>query len=127
MMGRVRANIVINGKEYWALFDTGSRNTYVTADVAKNLITFDMPYEEKVALGGKVHTIKKGCILICKVEGLPIHTHARIIEKLGKDEEGKEIKVLIGALTMQEWGIRPLPDEEKLDLSNYPKEFVEYL
>ncbi len=126
MMGRVRANIVINGKEYWALFDTGSRNTYVVPEVAKNLITFDIPYEEKVSLGGKVHTIKKECILICFIEGLPIRTRARIIERLGKDEEGKEIKVLIGALTMQEWGIRPLPDEEKLDLSNYPKEFVEY-
>jgi len=27
---------------------------------------------------------------------------------------------------MQQWGIRPLPDEERLDLSRYSSEWVEY-
>jgi len=27
---------------------------------------------------------------------------------------------------MQQWGIRPLPDKEDLDLSHYPHEFVEF-
>ncbi len=26
---------------------------------------------------------------------------------------------------MQPWGVRPVPDEERLDLSHYPEEFVE--
>jgi len=26
---------------------------------------------------------------------------------------------------MRQWGIRPVPDEERLDLSHYPEEFVE--
>ena len=42
------------------------------------------------------------------------------------DEEGKPIEVLFGALAMQQWGIRRNPAEEKLDLSHYPKEFVEF-
>jgi hypothetical protein len=29
-------------------------------------------------------------------------------------------------LAMQQWGIRPVPDEECLDLSHYPEEFVEF-
>ena len=43
-----------------------------------------------------------------------------------KDEEGKPIEVLFGALAMKQWGIRLNPAEEKLDLSHYPKEFVEF-
>lgn len=29
-------------------------------------------------------------------------------------------------LALRQWGIRPLPDEERLDLSHYPEEFVEF-
>jgi hypothetical protein len=36
------------------------------------------------------------------------------------------IEVLFGALAMQQWGIRPITDQEKLDLTHHPKEFVEY-
>ena len=57
---------------------------------------------------------------------LPIRGHARVLDKIGIDEDGKRIDVLIGALTMQEWGIRPIPDEERLDMTHYPKEFVEF-
>ena len=28
---------------------------------------------------------------------------------------------------MQKWGIRPVPDEEILDMSNYSEEFVEFI
>jgi hypothetical protein len=28
---------------------------------------------------------------------------------------------------MQRWGIRPVPDEERLDMTHYPEEFVEYV
>ena len=31
---------------------------------------------------------------------------------------------LFGALAMRPWGIGPVPDEERLDLSHYPDEFV---
>jgi hypothetical protein len=49
-----------------------------------------------------------------------------VIEEIGKDEDGKPIEILFGALAMQQWGIRPKPDEERLDLSHYPDEFVEF-
>jgi hypothetical protein len=34
--------------------------------------------------------------------------------------------VLFGSIAMQEWGIRLLIDEERLDLSRYPREFTEF-
>lgn len=125
-MGRVRTDIGINGRACWTLFDTGARNTYVAQDIASILPIFDLEKEEPVALGGKVHKIVKDCRLTCLVEGLPVRTNARVIDEIGKDEEGKKIEVLVGALCMQEWGIRPVPDEERLDMTHYPKEFVEF-
>lgn len=125
-MGRVRTNIIIADKNYWALFDTGARNTYVTQDVANNLPTFEFKNPEPVSLGGKEHSITKGCWLECSIEGLPIRGHVRLLDKIGIDEEGKNIEILIGALTIQEWGIRPIPNEERLDMTHYPKEFVEF-
>jgi hypothetical protein len=49
-----------------------------------------------------------------------------IIDEIGKDEDGKPIEVLFGALAMQQWGIRLVLAEERLDLTHYPKEFVEF-
>jgi hypothetical protein len=40
-----------------------------------------------------------------------------VIEDIGNDEDGRPIEILFGALAMQQWGIRPVPDEERLDLT----------
>nr|VFK63443.1 MAG: hypothetical protein BECKUNK1418G_GA0071005_103328 [Candidatus Kentron sp. UNK]VFK72360.1 MAG: hypothetical protein BECKUNK1418H_GA0071006_11109 [Candidatus Kentron sp. UNK] len=55
-----------------------------------------------------------------------IYPHAMVLDHIGLDEEGKEIEILFGALAMQQWGIGLFPAEEKLDLSHYPREFVEW-
>jgi starvation-inducible outer membrane lipoprotein len=125
-MGRVRAEVVVNGRNCWTLFDTGARNTYVVQDLTSVLPTFELERVELVSLGGKVHKVTKECRLTCLVEGLPVRTLARVLEEIGEDEEGRRIEILFGALTMQEWGIRPIPDEERLDMTHYPREFVEY-
>ena len=49
-----------------------------------------------------------------------------MINDIGRDEDGRPIDILFGALAMQQWGIRPVPDEERLDLSRYPNEFLEF-
>ena len=49
-----------------------------------------------------------------------------VIDEIGSDEDGALIEILFGALAMQQWGIRPIPDEERLDLSHYPEEFLEF-
>ena len=125
-MGRIRKSVDVEGHSRWALFDSGARNSYVTEDVAAQLPVFKLKKPEPVSLGGKVHNVVKDCRLECMIENLPIRTQARVLAEIGKDEDGKSIEVLIGALAMQEWGIRLIPQEEKLDLTHYSKEFVEY-
>jgi len=112
--------------ECWTLFDTGARNTYVIPDVAKVLSTTRMAHPFHTALGGAVKETNTSAILQAEIEGHLIATHAMVIDEIGKDEEGKPIEILFGALAMQQWGIRPIPDEERLDLTHYPKEFVEF-
>lgn len=125
-MGRVRANIQVRGRDRWTLFDTGARSTYIVARAARGLHPLPLAEPIPAALGGQRLEVRKACILQAYVEGLPITTHARVIDEIGEDEDGKSIDVLFGALAMQEWGIRPLPDQERLDMTHYPREFVEF-
>jgi hypothetical protein len=125
-MGRVKSNVSIDGQNYWTLFDCGALNTYVVEDIASRLPTFELKKTESVALGGRTHNITQKCRLTCLVEGFLIDVLARVVKEIGKDEEGKRIEVLIGALAMEEWGIIPVPKEKKVDMTHYPKEFIEY-
>ena len=125
-MGRVRQAIQVDGREFWTLFDTGARNTYVTPAVAALLTTSKARKPIRSALGGKVRQCDTTALLEAEIEGHRISTHAMVIDEIGNDEDGTAIEVLFGALAMQQWGIRPVPDEERLDLSHYPEEFVEF-
>ena len=125
-MGRIRQTIKVDGQECWTLFDTGARNTYVTPSVAQVLQTSTMAHAFKTALGGGVKETNVSALLEAEIQGHPISTHALVIDEIGKDEDGKPIEILFGALAMQQWGIRPVPAEERLDLSHYPDEFVEF-
>ena len=49
-----------------------------------------------------------------------------VIDRIGTDEEGKVLEILTGALAMQQWGIRLVPEPGTLDLSHYPSEFLEF-
>src|SRR5438552_859896 len=113
-MGRVRQTIKVDGQECWTLFDTGARNTYVTPSVARVLQTSTMAHAFKTALGGGVKETKTSAILEAEIEGHQIATHALVIEAIGNDEDGRPIEILFGALAMQQWGIRTVPDEERL-------------
>ena len=125
-MGRIRQMIKVDGRDCWTLFDTGARNTYVTAGVASLLTTTETRRPFRSAPGGTVKETTKTAILEAEVEGRRISTHAMVIDEIGEDEEGTSIDILFGALAMQQWGIRPIPDEEKLDLTHYPEEFLEF-
>lgn len=125
-MGRVREYIDIDGHRCWALFDTGARNSYVIPEVAALLVTSELDQPFHAALGGTVKEARRAAILDAQVEGCRISTHAMVIDAIGSDEDGKSIEVIIGALAMQQWGIRPIPDTEKLDMSHYSQEFLEF-
>jgi hypothetical protein len=125
-MGRIREYIRVNGKKFWTLFDSGARNTYIVPAVACHLVTTKLPKSLKSALGGKIRKTATAALLVARVEGHSISTNALVIDDIGNDEDAKPIEVLFGALAMQQWGIRLVPQEERLDLTNYPKEFVEF-
>lgn len=125
-MARIRQTIHVDGRKCWTLFDTGARNTYVIPSVAQVLKTSPTLRPVRTALGGSVKEANTAALLEAEIQGRPISTHALVIDEIGKDEDGVPIEILIGALAMQQWGIRPIPDEERLDLSHYPEEFVEF-
>jgi hypothetical protein len=125
-MGRVREHIEVKGHKFWTLFDTGARNTYVVPRVSAHLATSQLPNTFRTALGGKVREATQAAVLDADVQGCKISTHAMVLDEIGKDEDGNPIDILFGALAMQQWGIRPIPDQEKLDMSHYSKEFLEF-
>ena len=125
-MGRIRQMINVHGRETWTLFDTGARNTYIVPAAASVLTTSELARPIRSALGGAVRETTWTALLEAEVEGLPISTHAMVIDHIGQDDDGKPIEFLFGALAMQQWGIRLVPEQEKLDLSHYPREFVEF-
>jgi hypothetical protein len=90
------------------------------------LTTTKLPKPFRSALGGGVKKATEGALLTAEVQGHKLFTNAMVVDDIGKDEDGKPIEVLFGALAMQQWGIRPIPDEERLDMTHYPEEFVEF-
>jgi hypothetical protein len=125
-MGRIRQMIAVDGRECWTLFDSGARNTYVIPAVADLLKTSTTPRTIRTALGGTIKETNTEAVLHAHIEGHPISTYALVIPSIVNDEEGTPIEILFGALAMQQWGIKLNPPEEKLDLSNYPEEFLEF-
>jgi len=124
--GRVRELIDVKGRKFWTLLDTGARNTYIVPEVAALLVPTKLTKPFTTALGGSVKKANETAILEGKIEGHRFATQAMVLKDIGKDEEGKAIQVLFGALAMQQWGVRPLPDEERLDLTHFTREFVEF-
>jgi hypothetical protein len=125
-MGRVRQMVKVDGQECWTLFDTGVRSTYVVSTVADKHGTMQTPHPIRTALGGRVKVTRCTALLQAEVQGHLVSTYAMVVDEIGKDEDGRRIEILFGALAMRQWGIRPVPDEERLDLSHYPEEFVEF-
>jgi hypothetical protein len=126
IMGRIYNTIDVHGRKSWTLFDSGARNTYVVREVADVLATEPVAEPLHSALGGSVREITETALLNGVLEGLPITTQAMVVDKLGFDDNGQPIEILLGALAMQQWGIRLIPEHEKIDLTHYPHEFVEF-
>jgi len=113
--------VKVDGQEYWALFDTKVRSTYVVPPVTKKLRRTLTLHPIRTALGGCVKVTTCTALLQAEVQDHPVSTHALVVDEIGQDEDGRRIEILFGALALQQWGIRPVPDEERLDLSHYPE------
>jgi hypothetical protein len=125
-MGRIFGTIEVDGKECRTLFDSGARNTYIAAGAAKGLLRTRLAVPRPAALGGKVRHVQEGCYLTGTLEGKPIEVDAYVLDEIGLDDDGRPIDILFGALAMQKWNIRVVPEEERLDLTRYPAEFTEF-
>jgi hypothetical protein len=90
----------------WKLFDSGARNTYVIPEVAELLKTSTTPRTIRTALGGTVRETNTEAVLYADIEGHQVSTYALVIPTIGRDEDGKSIEILFGALAMQQWGIK---------------------
>ena len=108
------------------MFDTGVRSTYVVPPVTEKLRMAQTPHPIRTVLSGRVKVTTCTALLQAEVQGHLVSTHALVVDEIGKDEDGRRIEILFGALAMRQWGIRPVPDEERLDLSHYPEEFAEF-
>jgi hypothetical protein len=125
-MGRIRSEITIDGKSCWTLFDSGARNNCITEAAAEGFARLDLSAPKMTALGGREHVVRQVCLVMAEIERRPVEFHADVIDEIGKDEDGRPIDVLFGALAMQEWGIRLDLQNERLDLSRYTRDFVEF-
>jgi hypothetical protein len=125
-MGRIFGVIQVDRKRCRTLFDSGATNTYVAVEVAKGLPRKRLPVPRPTGIGGKLRQATEVCLLMGKLEGKPIEVDAYVLDEIGRDENGRPIEILFGALAMQKWNIVILPKEERLDLSHYPEEFIEF-
>jgi len=125
-MSRIFELVQVNGRKFWTLFDTGAKHSYVVPAVARLMTRRKMARAFRSAIGGKVQKSDTDVLLEAKVQGKLIETRALVVDEIGNDDTGRPIEIIIGALSMQEWAIRPIPDEERLDMSCYTRSFVEF-
>ena len=125
-MGGICSEIEIGGKPCWTLFGSGAKNSYVARKAAPETDLRELPTERTVTLGGKQQTVKQACLLIGRIDGHWIEFQAGVLEEIGKDDDGREIDVLLGALATQLWGIRLDLPSERVDLSLFSENFVEF-
>lgn len=125
-MGRIKDYLKVNGSSYWALFDSGAVNTYITPEVARKLTKEKLSEPHRVSLGGKSHQLTHRALLNAKIKDRDVSTEALVMDKIGRDETGKEIQILFGALAMEKWNIKLDMRNKRLDMTHYQKEFVEF-
>ena len=131
-MGIIVRSIMFDGIKKKALFDSGSVTSYITEEALPECAVCIPIKPVDVSLGGRHHNITKRCIVPGKLNETPFEFDAFVIDKLGKvlDTKKKEkikLDILIGATTMEEWGIYLNPKTQSLDLSGLKKrEFVSF-
>lgn len=126
IMGRIREEITVDGRQCWALFDSGARNSYITRDAAQGIPRIQRKTPRPAVFGGKTHQITEACIVPAVIEGHALEFQADVVDEIGPDEEGRPIEILFGALAMQLWGIKLDVVNERLDFTHYSTSFVEY-
>jgi len=124
-MGRIY-DTISNSKPFHTLFDTGAVHNYVTKKAARGLSISWLPEPFTVGIGGEKRNIQEACFIYGELQGRRLFCWALVVEELGLDEQNEEIDMLFGAIEMQRWNIKINPGEERLDLSGFREECIEY-
>jgi hypothetical protein len=124
-MGRIY-DTISNNKSLHTLFDTGAVHNYVTRKAARGLSINRLPKPFTVGIGGETRSIHEACFIYGELQGKRLFCWGLVVEELGLDEQDEEIDMLFGAVEMQRWNIRIDPGGERLDLSGFRDEFIEY-
>lgn len=126
-MARPIRSIRINGQVVRALFDTGSIRSYIRLSLARSFPRARLRKPLSVGLGGRVLSLRVTCLVEAQLEGYPFDFQAYPVQRIGQDETGKEIDLLIGAAAMEQWGLTLDPRTGRIDLRRLKKrEFTEY-
>lgn len=125
-MGRVYDTLRVNGHALHALFDTGAVSSYIARARTPGLTRTALKPAMRVGIGGSRRTITEVCTFQARLRGNAVTFTARVTDSLGRDEDGRDIDLIAGALFMEEWNVRVDPRRRALDLSRIRREFVEY-
>lgn len=126
-MARPVLSLQLNGKRVRALFDTGSLRSHIRADLSLGLKRMSLPRPVRVGLGGKERMLRDYRIAIVKLDGLPFEVKLFPLRAIGTDDLRNEIDMIVGALTMEEYGLVPDPRTGKVGSEKLRKrEFTEY-
>lgn len=126
-MARPVRIVQINGQRARALFDTGSIRSYIRSGLVRALPRVRLSKPVSVGLGGRVLSLKATCLVEAQLEGYPFDFQAYPVQRIGQDETGEEIDLLIGAAAMEQWGMTIDPRTGRIDLRRLKKrEFTEY-
>jgi len=125
-LARIIREIGIQGRPAVALFDTGALYSYVRSSLAENSPKLRVPVPARVILRGKTVEIQELCFIIGKIEGLDFFTDMVPMDELGR-ADGRDLDVIIGARTMEQWEIKLDPRTGTLDLEGLRRrEFTEF-
>ena len=122
-MGRVYDTVISSGKSLHTLFDAGAVHNYIITKAAEGLPVIRLSKPITLGIGGEKRNIHEACFIDGELQGNRLFYWALVVEELGQDEE---IDMLFGAIEMQRWNIKIDPKGEKLDLSRFRREFIEY-
>lgn len=125
-MGRIVRKLKIDGEEVKALFDTGSGRSYIKKDVVPKGVSRSKIRPFRTGLGGEHRKIGEVCVVEPEIEGNSFDIKVHPLERIG-EIEGKEVELLVGATSMEEWNIKLDPRENELDLTGLKRrEFTEF-
>jgi hypothetical protein len=74
-----------------------------------------------------VRRLRVTCLVEVQLEGYPFDFQAYPVPRIGQDETGQEIDLLIGAAAMEQWGMTIDPRRGRIDLRRLKRrELTEY-